>query len=130
MVIADALAGVKVTVVVDDIALQEYENDDDQDSHSMVTRYVEAVSDQGFAVHMFIQPDCKFKGDSISFRILVDGKWAISPIVFAEDVYSDGLKLVRSGKRESETTVRRFRFAGLERSKHQSSDSRFNTDNL
>ncbi|KAK3706739.1 hypothetical protein LTR37_012584 [Vermiconidia calcicola] len=74
MAIIDDLPGVRVEIMVDGNVLKEYEDHDLEEDERTITRYVEAVSGQVFAVAVTLPPDCQFKGDFIVFRIHTDGK--------------------------------------------------------
>lgn len=79
MAITDTSPPVEVEILVNDVALQEY-NDDDDDSVSAhtVVKYIEAVSGAEFAVRYRLDPK---PSHDVSVDISLDGKWAVSRII-------------------------------------------------
>lgn len=77
--ITDTSPPVEVEILVNDVALQEY-NDDDDDSVSAhtVVKYIEAVSGAEFAVRYRLDPK---PSHDVSVDISLDGKWAVSRII-------------------------------------------------
>jgi hypothetical protein len=64
---------IKVEVQVDGVAVQEYEDDDEQETVNTVTKYVEAVSNTDFVIGIHITPP--WPQQSILFKIYLDGKY-------------------------------------------------------
>ena len=91
MAISDEVAGLKVTVEVDDQALSEYDDDDDENveqTENTTTKYVEAAAaGSRFAIALAIDPTTfPFKDNHVRIRLKLDGKkicgWTWGPRQF------------------------------------------------
>ncbi|KAH0364053.1 hypothetical protein KCU65_g6976, partial [Aureobasidium melanogenum] len=81
MAVLDGLPGVEVTVVVDGDDLHEHQDTDLQDEEDTITKYIEAVDGANFAVKIKVSKDATFKGDQLSFKVLVDGTRISRPLI-------------------------------------------------
>jgi hypothetical protein len=72
------LGHLEVKVKVEDIYAVEYEDDDDEaeESESVATKYIEAVSGASFGITCRVLPTYHFNEDFLSFQIFVDGERA------------------------------------------------------
>jgi hypothetical protein len=72
------LGDLEVKVEIGDTYAVEYEDDEGQveESESVTTKYVEAVSGAGFGIMCRVLSTYHFNEDFLSFQIFVDGKWA------------------------------------------------------
>jgi hypothetical protein len=72
------LGDLEVKVEIGDTYAVEYEDDEGQaeESESVTTKYVEAVSGVGFGIMCRVLSTYHFNEDFLSFQIFVDGKWA------------------------------------------------------
>jgi hypothetical protein len=72
--------GLKVEIVVDDVALREYEDDSDPTTGSKTTNYIEAMTDKNYAIRVTFLP--KYPRINVGINITVDGtvvrKWYIA----------------------------------------------------
>lgn len=111
MAVLTGLPGVVVEILVDGAALKEYETtDDDAEDDRTVTRYIEASSDQTFAVAIRLLPDFHFKDDCFGAEVEADGtritKKGFHKRSTKRELISEGLAC-RNGK------VQKYRFSGL-----------------
>ena len=111
MAIIDDLPGVVIEIIVKGTALKEYEDDELDEDERTVTRYIEAVSGQEFAVRIKRLPNCEFKGDCISFTITADGQDVDFPLLSKTKGRHTHLS---EGKEEAGGYERKYRFADLE----------------
>ncbi|KAG9550739.1 hypothetical protein KCU71_g14049, partial [Aureobasidium melanogenum] len=81
MAVLDGLPGVEVTVIVDGEDLHEYWDADMEDEEDTVTKYIEAVDGAHFAVKIKVTEDATFKGDTLAFKIKVDGSMIRQPLI-------------------------------------------------
>ena len=72
MAITNAYPRIKAEIVVNGVALEEYEDDEVAATPAAVTKYVEVTSGADFAVRVQITP--AFTGRSMLFDVYVDGK--------------------------------------------------------
>lgn len=111
MAVIDVLPGVEVTVDVDGNPLKEYEDRDEEEPEKTITRYVEAQSGKKFSIRVKCSKECKFKGDSITFRFYADGTNADAIVLekTSPDYVCQGF--------ESHGRTSKFRFSTLETGK-------------
>lgn len=88
MAILDTLPGVEVTVTVEDEPLEEHADNDLTDDSFTVTRYVEAKSNQIFAVKILTKKGAT-RGAGLSYQVHVDGTETFRRCVTFEDVQKD-----------------------------------------
>ncbi|CAK1363012.1 hypothetical protein CB0940_04852 [Cercospora beticola] len=115
MAINDAVPGVEIAITVDGKSLQEYTEAGFEEEPKTVTRYVEAKSNQNFAISIKTTKGTHMKGDCLCFEVYVDGQRVIQPIVTSKSVRYRSLTRVVEGHMPSATTVRSFRFDSLEK---------------
>jgi hypothetical protein len=72
------LGDLEAKVKIEDTYATEYEDDDDEaeESESVTTKYIEAVSGAGFGITCRVLPIYRFNEDFLSFQIFVDGERA------------------------------------------------------
>ncbi|KAI9802775.1 MAG: hypothetical protein M1833_001374 [Piccolia ochrophora] len=112
---------IEVTVRSSGQVLKEYEDDDnDPESRKMVTRYIEAVSNAEFSVHLNMGPRQKFNYDSITYRVHIDGIFAVGVVVHESGKarkhgivsFRDGI-VMRSAT-SNEYTFSKFKFSDIQ----------------
>jgi hypothetical protein len=86
-------------------------DDDLDEEESTVTRYVEAVAEEEFAIGFTLEPDFKYKCYSIAFRVYADGKLADAPIMRKK---RNDRTRTSYGAIEADWRVRKYRFAAIE----------------
>ncbi|KAI9648089.1 hypothetical protein NHQ30_002718 [Ciborinia camelliae] len=88
MAVLEAVRGIKVTVCVDDQALQEYDDNQfktipgdvgDYQASRTVARYVESCTDKEFSIKVEVDETYKFDSPTLSLRIFIDGSRVCSP---------------------------------------------------
>ena len=114
MAISDDLPGIEVAITVDEADLKEYRDPDLDEDERTTTRYIEATSGQAFAIRIKVSRKFKFAGDTLAFRIRVDGRKVGYPLVSSYRCRFASYELVERGCRVSETKTRRFEFSSLE----------------
>jgi hypothetical protein len=106
-------------VEVDDVAVNEYEDEDAEPANTatVVTKYIEVVSGANFTLVFTIQPGWAMHADGVSFHIFLDGKFAIGCIISEEDyreyqsvTIRKSSLLISSGQQQLQ---RKFRFADI-----------------
>jgi hypothetical protein len=73
MAITTDYPGIKVEVRVQEVALQEYDDDEEQSSGTAITKYIEATSGATFDLRFEITP--KWPGSSVMFYTYLDGRY-------------------------------------------------------
>ena len=112
MAIIKDLPGVKIEIAANGVALKEHQDTEIAEEERTVTRYIEAVSGQIFAVSIQLLPQFQFKGNCVFFQIYADGTWADGPVINKGE---HGLVRLSEGKDTADGKVRRYQFANLER---------------
>lgn len=115
MAVIDVLPGVNVCIEIDEQALKEYEDTDEEDPSETVTRYVEAQSKKVFKIKCAVERDAKcFQGTDLAFYVTADGTYAAGALIPKSEC--QGAPYVRyiEGLRRSEHTVQPFVFSELE----------------
>jgi hypothetical protein len=106
-------------VEVDDVALEEYEDEDTEQANTTtsVTKYIEAASGSNFSLKLTVQAGWKMEADFIAWYIDLDGKRSGGGVV--ESKIYDGSRSctsVRYGIASGaggDWTERKFRFADI-----------------
>lgn len=116
MAVMTDLPGVEVTIQVDEVALKEYEDEDEDNPEKTHIRYVEAVSGKEFKIIVKLEKGFRLQGDSFSCNIYADGRWASTKVL--EPLQSDGVstkarQTVILGFNDFRQ-ITKFRFADLE----------------
>lgn len=114
MAINEALPGVEVDITVDDEPLHEHIEAGFKEESKTVTRYVQAKSDQKFAVRIKLAKGTRMKGHCLVFEIYVDGKLAHDPLVDWYNVRDRSHTRIVRGHYLSPSIVQPFRFESLE----------------
>ncbi|KAF2210148.1 hypothetical protein CERZMDRAFT_86456 [Cercospora zeae-maydis SCOH1-5] len=114
MAINDALPGIEIVITVDGEPLEEYIESASKQEPNTITRYVEAKSDQIFAIRITVAKGTPMKGDCLVFAIYVDGKLSDGSYVGSEEVLSQSTTVIVAGRCLSSTTLQRFIFSSLE----------------
>ncbi|GIZ44174.1 hypothetical protein CKM354_000737800 [Cercospora kikuchii] len=100
MAINDVFPGIEVAVMVDGEPLQEYTETAFEPEEKTVTRYVEAKSNQTFAMRISVAEGTPMKGNCLTFYIHIDGKRAAALFFFDSlDVATDGKMLAEEADR-------------------------------
>jgi hypothetical protein len=73
MAISESHSTLKVEILCDGVPLQEHVNDDEEDSRTTVTRYIEAESGKNFEIHITLTRP--FPTHMVIYHIYLDGKW-------------------------------------------------------
>ena len=112
MVILADLPGVVVEVLVDGIPVKEHESQDqDQDEHDRtVTRYIEAASEQVFAVTVKLLPEFEFKGNCVVAKVFADGNYTDGAVFVKAE---PARYFVSEGVDRRDGKIQKYRFAGL-----------------
>jgi hypothetical protein len=104
---------IKAQILVDDIALQEHEDDEEQTSVSAVTAYIEVRSGAEFAIRYRL--DEKPEHD-ISVDFLLDGKYVAAQYAMLKDFRGGGLENISYGSISNEggvALVSKYAFSDL-----------------
>jgi len=124
MAIITQLPGVEVAITVNGTQLQEHRDNEADEEPRTVTYYIEAESNQIFAVRIKVPRGYKMKGDSMSFEVCIDGKRRDWPLIEAKTVlWSDKIRTVE-GCDLADGKIAKFRFNGLETGEYSSHDHR------
>ncbi|KAK1057011.1 hypothetical protein LTR74_014470 [Friedmanniomyces endolithicus] len=114
MVAIDLLPGIDISITVAGQALIEHQDSDEEEQDRTVTRYIEAVSGQVFAVRLTAQKGFKSRGDGLSFYIHVDGTENVDTAVYRKALCKlSGMAYTSQGRQEA-SEVKRYCFATLE----------------
>ena len=111
MAVSDSLPGVVIRITVNNQALPEYVDQHHTDDEHTVTRYIEAVSDQTFAVAITLLPTFQFKGDAVEFKVETDGVLVSRKLLQRQQI---GYTFVTQGRVSGEDQIEKFQFAGLQ----------------
>jgi hypothetical protein len=98
MTIVEAFPWIKAEIVLDEVALQEYEDYEEHATPATGTKYVEAKSGADFAIRVHITPP--WPGQSMLFDIYIDGKNIRG--VFAEQAQFRGTLMQTNRQRTPE----------------------------
>lgn len=108
------------TVLVNGVAVEEYEDDDDSQVSTahQTTKYVEAVSGANFTLRLTIQPGCKIESNHLAWFLYLDGNHGAGIVIDRQEYseesgYSYNLDSHLSGS-GSDWTERKFKFADIE----------------
>ncbi|KAK5010061.1 hypothetical protein LTR28_012008 [Elasticomyces elasticus] len=113
MAILANLPGVEVAITVNGKRVKEYLAIDMQDGPRTATRYIEASSNQKFAVKCRVLGGFEYKGDCMSFETLVDGVSASCSIISMRNTEAGAATLTEKGVCEG-NKLRRFKFSAIE----------------
>lgn len=80
MAVTDGLPGVEVAILVNGTALKEYNEDDSGDKSKTTSCYIEATSQQTFAISVKLLPNYVFKGQALAVYNYVDGNLTCSKV--------------------------------------------------
>lgn len=144
MAIQDHVPGLEVAVCINGKPLEEYDNDEEEEAKPglqseafryqaarTVTKYIESVSDQEFAIQLTIGPPFKMDYACLSIDVHIDGKKVDSPLMlkskrldfFLGDYVTtkfgkrvEGMKVAAPGN-AGRALLKRFKFAKIETSK-------------
>lgn len=111
MAIVKSLPGFEVTIVANGKPLSEYVDNSEPDQDRKTIRYIEAISDQVFEIHVKAEKGANTKGDGLAALIYVDGQSVVQPILRKDHFDSGEYMTVCQGKEISEEKVRPFCFA-------------------
>ncbi|CAK4033344.1 Hypothetical predicted protein [Lecanosticta acicola] len=114
MAIVKSLPGFEVAIVVDGKPLAEHMDKDAPDEERKAIRYIEAVSDKVFEVHIAAKKGIEIKGDAVTAEIYMDGQYADGPMIEkGANCFSDDIAISR-GWDISATEVRKYCFAAID----------------
>lgn len=114
MAISEMLPGLEVVVVQNGTEMIEHTDNDVEDNERTTTRYIEAKSDQEFAIRIGVTARTDFTGDTLACHVYVDGKWAQAPILEKSRFRWDNYVRYVRGVEVQNSLEKRFHFAGLE----------------
>lgn len=114
MAIVKSLPGFEVTIVANGKPLTEYIDSSEPDQDRKTTRYIEAVSDQVFEIHVKAKKGAHTKGYGLEANIFVDGQLIISPLLAKKMFSSRDYVTVRKGRQVSADTIEPFCFASID----------------
>ncbi|KAF2127324.1 hypothetical protein P153DRAFT_433116 [Dothidotthia symphoricarpi CBS 119687] len=100
MAIVEAFPRLKAEIVVNSSALEEYEDDEEQASSNMVTKYIEVQSGSEFAIKCTLTrpgPGC-----TLVLQFYLDGKWVCGAYVMQNDLLGNTFETFTEGLRYSE----------------------------
>lgn len=118
MAILPGLNGIDISITVDNEALNEYEDRDDPEAEGSITRYIEAVNGQTFAIRIRVNVTAQFQGSGLSFQIYIDnapGHGSVdNPLIARDEVVLLGEVLETSeGVHVRGRRVQRYRFSDV-----------------
>jgi hypothetical protein len=97
MAVFDFIRGLKVEINVDGVAVQEYDDNEEEDDDLVgakqyqasrsVNKYVEAISGKNFEVVITVGPPYTFDCPTLMFEVIVDGKNVAQPL-FESSTYN------------------------------------------
>ncbi|TGO24900.1 hypothetical protein BPAE_0092g00190 [Botrytis paeoniae] len=141
MAVLDKLPGLEVTVRVNGVQIQEYDDDEDVDigpgpsgEHQAlrtVSKYIEAIDGAEFSIICTLLPKLKFNAPNLRARVSVDGNYAQGRIITPEyigrfSVQFDGpTNFYPIGNR---STLQKYRFSELRISSEESRLSNLKKD--
>lgn len=118
MAIVEDLPGVEVEILVDGKPLNEYLDDDAEDYSDTHTCYVEAMTGKIFQIRLKVEKGVKITRQLIAFDIIVDGKLAHWPFMYASTIKSRAVEEISLGRYASSSKLQRYCFAELETGRH------------
>ncbi|KAK4988697.1 hypothetical protein LTR28_012044 [Elasticomyces elasticus] len=113
MAILANLPGVEVVITVNGRELREYFVTEAQDGPNTTTRYIEASSNQTFAVRCKVPKDFNYKGDCLVFEVFVDGVFAATAATHVECTTLNSATGTAEGV-SGGNRLRKFRFVSIE----------------
>lgn len=127
MVFSPDLPGVEVAITVQGNDLKEYDDDEEpteiasEDEEVVhVTKYVEATSEQVFAIRIKVTRDFDFAANALKFFISMDGSQVASHTVVKLVSRMRTYEHVSEGCRGGDGRLRKYQFAVLETGKFAS----------
>jgi hypothetical protein len=144
MAIQDDIPGLEVAVCIDGKPLEEYDNDEEEQAKPglpsevfqyqaarTVTKYIESVSDQEFAIQLTLGPPFKMDYACLKARIHVDGREVDSLLIqksrnldfFSRDCVATKFQrkikgiIVNAPGNAGRELLKRFKFAKIKTSK-------------
>src|SRR4051812_19961632 len=119
MAITKVHPGVKVAIHVDGAPLEEFIDEDEEESRDSVTRYIQAVSGAVFSVDLEVTRPWPKTG--IMYQIYADGKWMRGTFIMQKDYVGPSVKVSIPGVQYQEGVqwlMRTFCFSDLAVGKH------------
>lgn len=113
MAILDSLPGVEVTVTVKGKSLEEHVDSDLADDPFTVTRYVEAKSNQIFAVKVVTKKGAT-RGAGLHYEVHVDGIETNECCVGFDEVEKDEYTWKNKGRDAGDSDIQRYKFTALD----------------
>lgn len=134
MAVLQSLPGIEVFVCVKGEALEEYDDDEAQadvesgetnqyQASKTVSKYIESVTDQEFAIKLLVGNPYYFDCGSLGFSIRVDGRKVRSPLLRRDEYssvngWSQDVRGIRAEEGEK-SLIRPFKFAEIKKSKYR-----------
>lgn len=114
MAIIQAYPRLKVEIVIDNVPLEEFDDEDDPASRTTVTKYIESQSGAHYAIKCLLtQP---WPGASVLLDFYLDGKWVRGSFMMQKDFIGNTLERLIEGANYSEKNtfyLQKFRFSEL-----------------
>lgn len=99
MAVTKTAPKIKAEILVNNVALEEYEDDEEQTSVSTVMKYIEARSGAEFAISYRFDEK---PSHHVMIRFLLDGKFATGKLALLEDFRGSPLVQTSHGVRSNE----------------------------
>ncbi|KJX96452.1 hypothetical protein TI39_contig625g00003 [Zymoseptoria brevis] len=112
MAITAATPGISAVIYVDDWPLKEYSTIEGGDN--TITRYVEAISDKNFQIHVQVEKGTKITRAAVSFAIFVDGECLANPYIPKSWFQSSNGTSIIEGKELPNGMIQKLKFITLE----------------
>lgn len=124
MVISSEAPGVEIAVTVGGNDLKEYEDDEaepefESSSGDVETtvRYIEATSNQTFAIRVRVDKDFDFAANALIFYVSMDGASVASHAVVKQANQRDDYSVISEGCKGGDGRLRKYQFTVLETGK-------------
>jgi hypothetical protein len=114
MAITKAFPGIGATVCVNGEPLQEHLDETVKDDDGTVTRFVEAVSNKSFEVHLEVKKETTITHSAVYFEVFMDGKFVHNPLLPKTFIEWDcGVSIVE-GKELANGMIQKLIFAEVD----------------
>lgn len=116
MAIIKDMPGVIVRILVNNVVLKEYDDDEDVEENS-VNKYIEATSGAFFTIQWRFDKRFKYKTDGIALKVYIDGQYTDSAVIDLPKLLTkQGYTSYLSGRRRkvgNDYIEENFTFSGL-----------------
>lgn len=127
MAILRSVSGLKVSVCVNKVPLEEYDADEDELPTNAITKYIEAVTGCNFEVYFTIFSPFAFARYDVVANLNVDGKYMDSFVIGQDEFYHRSGWTFTGKKTTNENGnhwfVQKFQFSQLNIGEHSWTDS-------